>query len=645
MSNFRRALWLAKPYWYLIALAVGCSVGVAATWGANIAALWPILEVTLKGDSLQNWNRQRIAYSETTIERYEARLKEIAGEIARAPAPKKLEQESADLQTQLQRERLTRDSLAAMQPRFEAWLPSDPFQTVLLVVGFVVLGTAVKQLLMVANAMLVGCVSFSIARSMRQQIFEKSLGMDRAGFLQLGASGFTSHITYTTDMLAAGIMNVYGGAVTEPLKIFACLFGAWCISWQLLTSSLLVAPIACVLIVWINRKMKQTSRKVLAETQGMHHVMLEAFGAMLSVQAYTMEEQERRRFRDAANAMYQGGMKVTFYNALVSPVTEVLGIGMVSTAIAAGAYLVIHQQTHLFGIPMSSRPLGISQILVFYGLLIGASDPVRKLSSVISAINTGGVAANALFPLLDRESLIQEPASPKTIGAPHREIEFRNMAFAYRPNETILRNVNIKIPFGERVAIVGPNGGGKSTLMNVLCRFYDPQEGAVLVDGVDVRELSLRDLRGRVGLVTQHTELFNESILYNIRYGRWDATDEEVVEAAKKAFAHDFIMTFPEGYQTVVASGGQRLSGGQRQRIALARAILRDPEILILDEATSQIDVDSELLIHNALVEFSRNRTVLMVTHRQSTLELADAIIEIRDGTATKRRKERRAAA
>jgi ATP-binding cassette subfamily B protein/subfamily B ATP-binding cassette protein MsbA len=190
----------------------------------------------------------------------------------------------------------------------------------------------------------------------------------------------------------------------------------------------------------------------------------------------------------------------------------------------------------------------------------------------------------------------------------------------------------LTIQRGERLAVVGPNGGGKSTLMNLLCRFYDPREGEVLIDGISLRDVSLRELRGRIALVQQQTELFNETILHNIRYGRWEATEEEVIAAAKMARAHEFIASFPNGYQTIVGPNGQRVSGGQRQRIALARAFLRNAEILILDEATSQIDVESERLIHDALADFGRDRTLIMITHRESTLSLATRIVRIEDG-------------
>jgi ATP-binding cassette subfamily B protein/subfamily B ATP-binding cassette protein MsbA len=270
---------------------------------------------------------------------------------------------------------------------------------------------------------------------------------------------------------------------------------------------------------------------------------------------------------------------------------------------------------------------------------------VRKLSGIIAGINSGMVAADMLYPMLDRPTLVLNPAEPRHIGSPHRELTLDNVTFGYQAEHPILCGVNLRIPFGETVAIIGPNGGGKSTLVGLLCRFYDPQQGSLKLDGVPLNELGLKDLRGRIALVTQHSELFNESIYYNIRYGRWDASEAEVLEAARLARAHDFIETLPEGYQTMVGPNGLRLSGGQRQRVVLARALLRQPEILILDEATSQIDVDSERLIHEVLASFSRTRTIIIITHRESALALADRVIRIDQGSATVVKERQRLAA
>jgi ATP-binding cassette subfamily B protein/subfamily B ATP-binding cassette protein MsbA len=241
-------------------------------------------------------------------------------------------------------------------------------------------------------------------------------------------------------------------------------------------------------------------------------------------------------------------------------------------------------------------------------------------------------AAGLLYPILDKKSFLAESPTPKQLPSPHERIEFRDIHFSYDGIQKVLEQVNVTITRGDHLAIVGPNGGGKSTIVNLLCRFYDPQQGEVLFDGVSLRDVALKDVRSRIALVTQQTEMFNESILHNIRYGRWDATEEEVKAAARLARADAFISGFPRGYQTLVGPNGHRLSGGQRQRIALARAFLRNAEILILDEATSQIDVESEKLIHDALAEFGKDRTLIMITHRESTLSLATRIVRVDHG-------------
>jgi ATP-binding cassette subfamily B protein/subfamily B ATP-binding cassette protein MsbA len=516
---------------------------------------------------------------------------------------------------------------------------------VLVVVAFVVVSTFTKHALLLGSTLIVSWVAMNISRNIRLKVFDKALELDRMQFMRQGSAGFMAQVTSTSDMLASGITTVYGGAVTEPLKIITCLGGAFLVSWRLTLACLTLAPVVGFLMVWLNRRMRHISKNILSRSRGFHHVLLEALNNVLTVQAYTMEDFERQRFRTCTSDMMRTGMWHSFYNALANPITEILGIGMVATSIAVGAWLVINQETRIFGITMTDQPMTVPGIMIFFGFLIGASDPVRKLSAVFTGLNIGIVGAQALYPLLDTPSKLKETATPRTVPAPHRQIRFDQVSFSYDGVDTVLKDVTTSIAFGERVAIVGPNGGGKSTLINLICRFYDPTRGHVLLDDVPLTDMSLTDLRRRIALVTQQTELFNESIHYNIRYGRWDATDEEIEEAARKAHAHDFIADFPEGYQTMVGPNGFRLSGGQRQRISLARAFLRNAEILVLDEATSQIDVESERLIHEALARYVENRTVIMITHRASTLALADSILEVEHGRVTKRPAQQHRAA
>lgn len=641
MHYFLRALREAAKSWPLLAAALLCSAGVAALWGANIAALFPIIEVTLKGDSLQSWNerrledsKQRIEVTHTTIADLEKRL---AAGIPNAREAMKTQNQLDTLRLAVRGDQAIALSAEHLAPWIDRFLPRDPFQTVLLVVAFVVISTFVKHMLLMGSTLLVSWVAMTISRNIRLKVFDKALALDRAQFMRWGSAGFMAQVTSTSDMLASGITSVYGGAVTEPLKIMTCLGFAFMVSWRLTLACLTLAPVVGFLMIWLNRRIRGISKSILARSRGFHHVLLEALNNVLTVQAYTMEDFERQRFRTCTGDMMRTGMWHSFYHALANPITEILGIGMVATSIAVGAWLVINQETKIFGITMTDQPMTVPGIMIFFGFLIGASDPVRKLSGVITGLNIGIVGAQGLYPLLDTPSKLAEAVHPREVPSPHAEIRLEDVSFSYDGIDTVLKDVNVSIRFGERVAIVGPNGGGKSTLVNVICRFYDPTKGRVLLDGVPLTEVGLHDLRRRIAMVTQQTELFNESILYNIRYGRWEATDEEIEEAARRAHAHEFISEFPEGYRTMVGPNGFRLSGGQRQRIALARAFLRNAEILVLDEATSQIDVDSERLIHEALSTYVENRTVIMITHRASTLALADAIIEVDHGIVTKR--------
>ena len=261
-------------------------------------------------------------------------------------------------------------------------------------------------------------------------------------------------------------------------------------------------------------------------------------------------------------------------------------------------------------------------------MLVGMADPGRKIAAIYNLVQPGVPAAERIFQMLDCPSTINDPAQPRSVARPHQRLRLANITFRYGDGEHVLRGIDLEIPHGQSLAIVGPNGCGKTTLAALIPRFYDPAGGAVQLDDVDLRDMALSDLRGRIALVSQQALLFDDTIAANIRYGSPAATDEEVRRAAERARAHEFIMNSCEdGYETRVGPRGESLSGGQRQKIALARAILRDADILILDEATSQVDIESEHQVHEVLKKFVAGRTAIMITHRLSTLSLADRIL------------------
>jgi ATP-binding cassette subfamily B protein/subfamily B ATP-binding cassette protein MsbA len=345
-----------------------------------------------------------------------------------------------------------------------------------------------------------------------------------------------------------------------------------------------------------------------------------------------MEPHERRRFRSATRDYYHKAMMVVKIDALADPVMELLGVVAVAGAILAGSYLVLQRETRLFGIQMTDQPMSAPSLLLLYGYLAAIADPVRKLSSVYSRMQSAMAAADRIFVTFDRQPRVLGNNGGFRLAGMTTAMEFRDVCFSYEPGRPILTNIHLHVRAGETVALVGKNGCGKTTLLSLIPRFHDPDHGSILIDGVDVRRMHLRSLRKSIGIVTQETVLFDDTIHHNIAYGTPRASLEQVEEAAKKANAHDFISRLQHGYKTQIGEAGSKLSGGQRQRIALARVILRDPTILILDEFTSQYDAESEALIHRALREFIRGRTTFVITHRLNTIEIADRIVVLDNG-------------
>ncbi|MDG2384621.1 MAG: ABC transporter ATP-binding protein [Pirellulaceae bacterium] len=630
MKNFGRVLKIACQFRWTVAGTFTFSLLVAVLWGGNIGALYPVIQVAFQGRSLQAWIDDEIQTSETTIDRYEKEIAQTKQQLFDATAQRtsELKGKLNQIEFDLTAEHRVLAARERIRPVIYRLFPNDPFQTVVVIVICLVFATFLKGIFMFANTMCVARLEQHTTFEIRRQFYHQALRLDLAAYGEERTSGMLSRFNTDISYATSGLKNLFGSAVREPLKMLACLIGASLISWRLLVFSLFFAPIVALLIRKLAGSIKRANRRVLEEITQLYGVLTETFNGIQTVQAYTLEQRERKKFYRVARECLKKAMRISFYSALAKPITETLGIAMISLALVAGAYLTLNQETHLFGIRICDRPLDVPSLLVFYGLLIGTTEPGRKLSEIFNSIQAGIAASDRLFPLLDMEPSIQAPQQPVALPRPHHRLEFEDIRFHYDEGSPILEDINLSIKFGETIAIVGPNGCGKSTLAQMIPRFFDPVEGSLAIDGVDVRQVRLRDLRKRIGFVTQQSILFDDSVFSNIQSGRLNATESEVIEAARKARAHRFITEkLIDGYETNVGAGGSRLSGGQRQRIALARAILRDPEILILDEATSQIDLESEQLIHQALEEFKQGRTVIMITHRLASLDLADRII------------------
>ncbi|OWK40596.1 ABC transporter transmembrane domain-containing protein [Fimbriiglobus ruber] len=649
--NFFRALRYSAPYRNQLIVSAVAALCVAGLWSLNLSAIYPVLRIFSDNKNLQEWVDERIAESRKKAEDPE-RLKQIEenrrfltflGQSSperhrdqalqdRARELARMEGELEQLNTQIYRYQLLKSLVIEH-------LPTNRFETFLWIMAALIIGVAIKGVFEFWQDYLVGAVVSRSLFDMRNRFYRAAVHQDTRQIQEVGTPELMSRVTNDMEQIGTGMKILYGKMVVEPLKAAGFMIFACMISWKLTLVFVVLVPPALIALTRVSRLMKKAARRVLERMSEMYKVLRETFDGIKVVKAFTMEPAERRRFRRVTHDYYRRSMRVIILDAITGPIVELFGVAGVGLALVAGAYLVLEVKTEItifgFAIEMTDQQMDFQTLLTLYAFLAAIADPVRRLSSVYSKIQSGSAAADRVFALYDKIPKITPNADGPVVPQHAETIEFRNVCFSYVPGHEpgTLNNIDLFVRAGETIAIVGPNGCGKSTLLGLLARFYDPDYGSVYVDGVNLRAANLRSLRKQIGLVTQDTVMFNDTIANNIAYGRPGATREDIEAAAKKAFAHEFIVLKPGKYDEQVGESGSQLSGGQKQRLALARAILRDPRILILDEFTSQIDAESEIKIHQALKEFVHGRTTFLITHRLSTLELADRIVVMDRGS------------
>jgi ATP-binding cassette subfamily B protein/subfamily B ATP-binding cassette protein MsbA len=636
MNHFRRAIKLAFRYRGRLAVSLGCALVAAALWGINIAALYPVLQLVDKKQNLQEWVDTKLTDVGHDIANHEKEIDGLAEQkrgIEAHPPGAFRDNELHKVTEKLNTKESRLAALRATEWRYQQLkhyairhLPPDMFETLAILLGLVVLAVAVRGFFEFWQEYLVGVVIARTILDLRSKFYRAAVHQDLRQIQEGGSAELMSRFTNDMEAIANGMKILFGKVVAEPLKAVACLGIALYISWQLTLLFVLIVPLAIAIMTMASKKMKKASRRVLEKMGSLYKILQETFQGLRVVKAFTMEPYERRRFHDAAREYAERSIKVTRIDALTSPLVELTGVVAILLAVLAGAYLVISQQKRVFGIQLTSTPLEMAALMTLYAQLIGMADPIRKLSSVYTKIQSSVAAADRVFAALDRAPQVQPNPEGPRLDRHCKEIEFQNVCFSYTPDRPVLTNVCLRVRAGETIAVVGANGTGKSTLLNLLPRFFDPDHGAILVDGIDIRSANLRSLRRQIALVSQDPILFDDTIASNIRYGNRNATPEQVEDAAKKAFAHDFIAS-KGGYDVRVGDLGSSLSGGEKQRIALARAILRDPSILVLDEFSSAIDPVSDRLIHDALQDFKKGRTTFFITHKMHTVQMADRIV------------------
>jgi ATP-binding cassette, subfamily B, bacterial MsbA len=461
-----------------------------------------------------------------------------------------------------------------------------------------------------------------VVRDVRDRLFGHILGQSAAFFARRTSGQLLSRVTSDVTQIQQAVSETIGDLLREGLALVGYLVLLFYYDARLALLCLTSAPIIVYPLVRLGQKVRRSTKRSQEHLETLSHVATEAFSGHRIVKAFGMEGREAGRFARASDALYRTNMKVTSALSSLPPVMEFLGGLAMAGALWYGSNEIKYGR------------MTTGEFTSFIAALFLSYGPAKKLSRVNANLQQAIAAAGRIFEMLDTHSEVVERAGAVPMAPLSRGVAFDHVTFHYedRDRRRILRDVSFEVPIGHMVAIVGLSGAGKTTLVNLIPRFYDVTDGAIRVDGVDIRDVTIASLRAQIGMVTQDTVLFDDTVAANIAYGSPGASKERIEAAARAAHAHEFVAMLPEGYETRIGERGQRLSGGQRQRLAIARALLKDPPILVLDEATSSLDAESEHLVQDALLHLMENRTSFVIAHRLSTVRRADAIIVLERG-------------
>jgi len=500
-------------------------------------------------------------------------------------------------------------------------LNGDAGEAIRGIVLFILVIVLIKNLFDFLRSYMAARVEQGVTRDLRNEVYDHLLDLDLAFFGRTRTGQIISRLTHDVEQmrtLAARELTKAFGSVLEALAAIGLMV---MLSWKLTLAAFVVIPLTMGIWGPLLRKLRRGDRRVLDLAGEVTSHLQETLSGVRLVKSASAEQLERTRFRGLTQSYFGTFIRTEKWRALAAPLTEMLA--------AVGTVILLLYGSHLVLVT------GEMEGAAFIGLLalsMRLYQPVKYLSKLPALVQPGLVGAERVFEFLDAPVEIRDRDGAHEFPGLRTEIEYRDVSFRYRPGEPVLDRVSFRVPRGSVVALVGPSGAGKTTMVDLLGRFYEVSDGQVLLDGVDIRDFTVRSLRSSLGIVSQETVLFHDTVRANIAYGAGSASDEAIMQAARAANAHDFIMALSNGYETVVGERGIQLSGGQRQRISIARAILRDPPILIFDEATSALDSESERLVQQAVETLLTGRTVFVIAHRLSTVQRADQIVVLEEG-------------
>jgi len=460
-----------------------------------------------------------------------------------------------------------------------------------------------------------------ITRDLRTSMYDKFLKLPVSFFTEQRKGDMMSRISNDIGAVEGGIMGSLVDIVNSPFMIISSLTALFLLSPKLTLFSLVVFPIMGWIISWVGKSLKKQARFAQEELGNLFSLVDETLKSSKVIKIFNADKILKNRFNKTTSQWQHHAISMSRRRELASPMSEFLGsVTMLIITYYAGTEII------------NGTNKDPATFLAFIGVFFQVLDPAKRLSNAISAIQGGMASLERVSEVLDYDLKVEEVANPTPISEMNDKIEFKNIGFYYEKSNLILKNVSITLPKGKTVALVGQSGSGKTTIANLLARFYDVSEGEILIDGHNIKNLKLTDYRQLLGMVTQESVLFNDSVYNNILMGNPDATEEQVIAAAKVANAHEFISQLQDGYHTNIGDDGNKLSGGQKQRVSIARAVLKNPPIMILDEATSALDTESERYVQDALEKMMENRTSLIIAHRLSTIQKADHIVVMEKG-------------
>ena len=492
--------------------------------------------------------------------------------------------------------------------------------------GAIVVSVILANIFRYLSQRILKTVEAQTIASLRQAVFEKTMKLHFGFFNNERKGNLMAHLTTDVQEVENSIGRAFTAAIKEVFTLIMYFITLFNMSVKLTLFSLIILPLTSGIIALISRKLRRAARDVQSLQSSMVSTLDEVFGGMRIVKGFNAEQIVSEKFRKENYNYKAAVLRMVYRQEMTSPLSEAMGVSVVAGILLYGGSLVI----------AGDNSLTASSFIAFIILFSQVMRPAKAISDAFSTVQRGIASSERILKLIDTVPAIQDDSDAIDIHNFNQEIEFRNVSFSYETGKKVLDNISFKIQKGKTIALVGTSGGGKSTIADLVPRFYDPSEGQILVDGVDIKHLKIQSLTKQIGIVTQESILFNDTVFNNITFGS-QATESQVTEAAKVANAHIFVSQLAEGYQTLIGDRGGRLSGGQRQRLSIARAVLKNPPILILDEATSALDTESEKLVQEALTHLMQSRTTLVIAHRLSTIQHADEILVINKGKIMER--------